>query len=177
MANESLTLLAGLGCWAMATALATAPAAAQCRLCATPPGLAKKPPATAITIDIDTAIDFSRLGLIASGQGGSATIDPETGQRIVTGALVDLRGMPVQGAVTIRGERNEHVTIDFPTRVTLSTSGGGTIELTDLTTSLGQNAKLDKDGMLSFTFGGRLVIDGASHGDFRGSIPITVDYK
>lgn len=161
----------------MAIALVSTPAAAQCRLCAPPAAAAKKPPATAITIEIETSLDFSRIGLVARNQGGTATIDPVTGQRVLTGALINLSGLPVQGSVMIRGERNEHVEILFPTEVTLSTTGGGTIRLSSLTTSLRQNTKLDKDGMLSFTFGGQLMIDGQSAGDFRGSVPITVNYR
>jgi len=173
MANRSLLVASGFFCIAWA-----APAAGQCRLCAPdPPGGGKPPPATAITIEIDSGIDFSRIGLVTANQGGTAAIDPVTGQRTVTGALVPLSGLTFQGTVTVRGEPNEHVAVLLPTEVTLSTTGGGTITLTGLTTTLKNNPKIDQNGMLTFGFGGQLAIDGNSHGEFRANIPITVDYR
>lgn len=173
MANGSLIRLAVITGWAAFAA--AAPAVAQCQLCAAP-AAAKKPPATAIAIEIQAGIDFSRLGLIAPNRAGSATIDPVTGQRTVTG-LLDLSGLPFQGSVTIRGEPNEHVEVTMPAQVTLSNSGGGSLRLTAITTNLRNNPKLARDGTLSFTFGGRLEVDGSTDGDFRGAIPITVDYR
>lgn len=174
MANASLTRLAAITVWAAFAA--AAPAVAQCRLCAPTPAAAKKPPTTAISIEIEAGIDFSRLGLIARNQAGNAVIDPDTGQRTVTG-LLDLSGLPIQGTVIIRGEPNEHVAVTLPPEVTLSNSAGGTVRLTAITTSLRQNPKLEKDGTMSFSFGGRLEVDGSGDGDFRGRVPITVDYR
>jgi hypothetical protein len=172
MAKASLTLFLVVA----AGALAPAAAAAQCRLCAPAPEAAKKPPATAISIEIETGIDFSRLGLIARNQAGSAAIDAATGTRTVSG-LLDLSGLPVQGTVTIRGEPNENVSVDMPPEVTLTNPSGASIRLSGITTTLKNNPKLAKDGTLTFTFGGRLLVDGRSDGDFRGRIPITVDYR
>jgi hypothetical protein len=176
MANARLIKIAAFTGLAFAAAAFAVPAGAQCRLCAPAPGAAKKPPPAAISIDIDTGIDFSRLGLIASGQAGSAAIDPATGQRTVSG-LLDLNGLPVQGTVTIRGEPNEHVVVDMPAEVTLTNRSGASIRLARITTTLRNNAKLAHDGTLTFTFGGELMVDGRSDGDFRGRIPITVDYR
>jgi Domain of unknown function (DUF4402) len=176
MANSSLIRRAVIAAAAASLAATASPVAAQCRLCAAAPAAAK-PPATAISISIETAIDFSRIGLITANQGGTATIDPVTGQRIVSGSLLDLSGLPVQGTVTIRGQRNELVMVQLPPQVTLTNAGGGTLRLSAITTDLKNNTKLDKDGLLRFTFGGRLEIDGNSDGDFRGRVPITVEYR
>jgi hypothetical protein len=175
MANTCLIRNAVIAAAAL-LASAAAPGWAQCRLCAPGPA-GPKPPATAIMISIETAIDFSRIGLVTANQGGTATIDPATGQRTVSGNLLDLTGLPVRGTVTIRGDRNEHVTVDLPPQVTLTNASGGTVRLTAITTDLKSNAKLDKDGLLQFSFGGRLEIDGSSDGDFRGRVPITVEYR
>ena len=178
MANKSLKLLVGVGCWLAAGALGAPGAAAQCLLCETDvTAAAVKPPASGLTVEIVSGIDFSRLALVTAGQGGTATIDPQTGQRVVTGALIGLSGIPVQGSVLIRGAPNQPVQVAFPTSATLSTTGGGSIQLTGLTTTLKPNPRTEKDGTLRFTFGGRLMVNGASSGDFRGTIPITVDYR
>jgi Domain of unknown function (DUF4402) len=172
MANARLPLFLVFA----AGALAPAPAAAQCRLCAPAPQAAGKPPATPISIEVETGIDFSRLGLIARNQAGSAAIDPETGTRTVSG-LLDLSGLPVQGSVTIRGEPNEQVTVDMPSEVTLTNPSGASLRLAGISSTLKNNPKLANDGSLTFTFGGQLLVDGGSDGDFRGRIPITVDYR
>jgi hypothetical protein len=36
--------------------------------------------------------------------------------------------------------------------------------------------KLDSAGNLKFRFGGRIRLSGSSDGDFRGDLPITVEY-
>lgn len=176
MANASLTRLTVITGLLVVVAAWAAPAAAQCLLCAPVQAAAKKPPPTAIAIQIETGIDFSRLGLIARNRAGNATIDPATGQRTVTG-LLDLSGLPVEGTVTIRGAPNEIITVDMPPQVILTNSVGGTVRLTAITTTLKKTVKLDQNGALSFTFGGRLEVDGSADGDFRGRIPITVDYR
>ena len=178
MANKSLMLLAGVGCSLVAGALCASGAAAQCLLCDDQvTAAAAKPPASTLTIQVETGIDFSRMALVSANQGGTATIDPATGQRVISGGLIGLSGIPVQGSVLIRGTPNQQVQVVFPTSVTLSTTGGGSIELTALTTTLKPNPRTAKDGTLRFTFGGRLMVNGSSAGDFRGTIPITVDYR
>jgi hypothetical protein len=162
---------------AAAAALSASGGAAQCQLCAQPAAAAALPAASTLSIQIDTAIDFSRVALITVGQGGTVTIDPKTGARTVAGALQDLQGIPVQGTVTVRGTPNQSLQVVLPASATLSTTGGGTVQLTALTTDLKNNPRTDHTGVLRFSFGGRLLVNGSSYGDFRGNIPITVDYK
>lgn len=176
MANGSLTWLCGICGLAAAAILVPAPAAAQCRLCAEGRAAAEPPPAP-VAITIDARLDFSRIGLVTANQGGLVYLDPLTGQRVVSGSLISLTGFPVQGSAMVRGEPNQYVTVTFPTRVSLSTTGGGVVTLTNIKTTLEANPQLDGDGLLTFTFGGELQIDGTSDGDFRGSIPITVEYR
>jgi hypothetical protein len=153
-----------------------APAAAQCRLCP-PGGQGPRAPSTPISLAVEARLDFSRIGLVTANQGGRATIDPATGQRTITGALIPLSGIPFTGSVSIRGEPNERVIVTFPSQVTLSTTGGGTLLLRNFTTALRNNPRLERDGTLTFTFGGELLVDGRSDGDFRGTVPITVEYR
>ena len=64
-----------------------------------------------------------------------------------------------------------------PWTSTLFNSSGASYPLTNFTTTLKNNPKIGDDGTLRFTFGGLLRISGSAIGTFRGSIPITVDYK
>lgn len=178
MANISLTAFAALGCGLALVTLQPAPAAAQCQLCAgeAQAAAAKKNPRP-ITIEIETSIDFAKLGLASTTQGGTALIDPATGQRTITGALLDLGGVPVTGTVTIRGEPKEHVAVNFPATVLIYNSGGASYPITGFTTTLKNNPKIGDDGTLRFTFGATLQVSGGAAGKFRGSVPITVEYR
>lgn len=122
-------------------------------------------------------IEYSKIGLVTLNQGGTAQLDPISGQQTLTGSLLNLGGVPVVGTVLVTGEPLGNVTITFPPSVQLFNATGGSIPLTNFTTSLKNNPKLASDGTLRFNFGGLLRIDGASTGTFRGSVPITVDYK
>ncbi|MGE5722590.1 MAG: DUF4402 domain-containing protein [Sphingomonadales bacterium] len=176
MANRRLTV-AALGCWMAASASAPSPAAAQCLLCAPTQSAAANPSQQPITISIETAIDFSKIGLVRLNQGGTAAIDAQTGQRVLSGALIDLGGLAVVGTVLVRGQPHGNVTVSFPASVQLVSMAGRSYPLENFTTTLKNNPKLDADGTLRFTFGGLLRIDGSATGTFRGSVPITVEYK
>ena len=43
-------------------------------------------------------------------------------------------------------------------------------------TDLPAAPRLDSAGSLSFRFGGRLVVNGDADGQYRGDLPITVEY-
>jgi hypothetical protein len=170
---------AALGCSLAALSAWPAGAWAQaCQLC-TPEqaAAAKKPNARPITIQVETSMDFAKIGLVTAGQGGTVELDEATGTRTFTGNLVDLGGLVLTGTVLIRGEPNEHVTVTMPASVGLSNNGGQSYPLSNLTTTLKNNPKLDKEGILRFNFGGLLRIDGSATGTFRGSVPITIEYK
>jgi hypothetical protein len=174
MANRLLIILAAFGCLVAAE---VSPAAAQCMLCGTV-APAAAPTLRPLAVEVETSIDFSRLGLgTASANGGTVILDPQTGLRTLQGALVDMGGVAVQGNVTVRGEPNRHVVVTLPARVTMSGPDGETLELGDLATTLKNNPKLGPDGQLMFSLGGRLRVGGYADGDYRGSFPITVDYK
>ncbi|HEV2747159.1 MAG TPA: DUF4402 domain-containing protein [Allosphingosinicella sp.] len=129
-------------------------------------------------MQVETSLDFSRIGLASAGQaGGVAAVDPLTGARTLEGGLIDMGGVPVQGIVTVRGEPGRHVTVDLPARVTMTGPDGETLELANLATTLKNNPKLGPDGSLQFGFGGRLRVSGNADGEYRGSIPIMIDYK
>jgi hypothetical protein len=152
-------------------------AAAQCQLCAPSQQAAVAKPRQPITISFETTIDFARIGLVAMNQGGTARLDPASSQRILTGSLLDLGGVPVVGTVVVRGEPNGLLNVSLPSSVLLFNSSGASYALSNFTSTMKNNPKLGVDGTLRFTFGATLQISGATTGTFRGSIPITVDYK
>lgn len=176
MARKSHIAVALLGC-GLAFLMLPARAAAQCQLCAPPAQASASKPQKPITIAFETTIDLARIGLVAKNQGGTARIDPATGQRILTGSLLDLGGVPVIGTVTIRGEPNSQLNVTLPASVQLFNSSGAGYPLVNFTTTLKNNPKLGVDGTLRFSIGATLQISGAATGVFRGSIPITVDYR
>lgn len=154
---------------------APVPAAAQCRLCAAPsaerPDLAGP---NAIRLEIETSLDFDRLVVLAPGEG-SATLHPD-GSRAVSGTIGAIGGRAMVGTAIIRGEPGRAVRIDLPRRIDLFSISGGRIAIEDVASDLPSVPRLDSAGVLSFRFGGRLHVSGDAEGDYRGDVPITVEY-
>jgi Domain of unknown function (DUF4402) len=156
-------------------ALAATPLGAQeaCRLCYSAGGAEGERP---LTIEIHADLAFSRLAL-SGGGNGSAEIDAATGAKRTTGSLIDLGGMAVQGRGRITGEPGRTIRVDLPGQVTMSSPDGDSAELVDFRTDLPDFPKLDASGALEFTFGARMELRGRPGGNYRGRIPITVDYN
>jgi hypothetical protein len=164
---------------AAAVAAVTPAAAAEgeslCKLCAEAREEAARERAP-IDINIESGINFSRMALLSHGDG-EAAIDPLSGQQRTSDNLLDLGGFAFSGRARVTGEPLQPVRVDLPGSVTLHSPGGGAAELTDFTTDLPDQPMLDASGNLEFTFGGRLrTLDGGT-GNFRGRIPIRVDYN
>jgi Domain of unknown function (DUF4402) len=64
----------------------------------------------------------------------------------------------------------------LPDRIELYSVSGGRIAIDDLISDLPAMPKLDAAGRLSFRFGGRLKVSGDAEGQYRGDVPITVEY-
>jgi hypothetical protein len=60
--------------------------------------------------------------------------------------------------------------------VVLNSLSGGQIALDDMMTDLPSLPRLDSRGRLSFRFGGRLRVQGDAEGQYRGELPIIVEY-
>ncbi|MDB5702524.1 MAG: hypothetical protein JWL66_2723 [Sphingomonadales bacterium] len=153
-----------------------AQAGAQCRLCGPSTVAEGAVPTHALTIEIETSLDFSRAAQKGNASGNIA-VDEKSGARSVSGGLVDLGGMALKGTVRLTGEPFRHVRVSLPSIVRLDSPDGGGADVVDLRTDLSPDPALDANGSLKFSFGGRLVVTGRASGDLRGRIPIVADYQ
>lgn len=173
MTGRTALLLIGVA--AAAWAAATDAARAQCRLCETPTTeRGEGDERTGISLQVEAGLDFDRLVLLSPG-AGSATLLPD-GSRRVSGTIAAISGRAMVGEVRIRGEAGRAVLVELPDRVELHSLGGGRIVIDEIVSDLPPSPRLDGAGLLTFRFGGRLEVSGDSDGEFRGEVPITVDY-
>lgn len=175
----SLFLFAtGLGLAAVFGSVAV-PASAQCLLCDAPDtsanGEAARPAGKPLRISINTRLDFSRAAIASIGQG-TIVVTPD-GSRTVSGNLEDLGGMGVAGTVEVWGSPNRQLTIELPDAVELRAADGAVAKVTNFRTDLKRNPKLNVAGYLKFNFGAELHVSAGQSGQFRGRIPISVEYE
>jgi len=152
----------------------TAAVAQACQLCASAPA-APRAPQRPLAITVDAALDFSTAVYTSRGSG-SIAIEARTGRRQMIG-LVALGGPALVGTVTVTGEPFARVAIDMPRAIILNSNLGATADVTEIRTDLPPHPVLGPDGRLVFSFGGRLTVRNEAAGDFRGRIPVTVDYE
>ncbi len=129
-----------------------------------------------LQIEITTNLAFSRLALTGKGEP-TVNIDPATGQRRTSSGIVPLGGMSFQGRARITGEPGRAVRIVMPRVIRMSSSSGGSAELSQIETDLPPWPALDANGVLEFSFGGEMRVEGGAGGVLRGQIPNTVDYN
>ena len=165
---SSIALLAG--------ALAVPGAApAQCRLCDTPVTSPNRvDEASPIRLEVQARLDFDQV-LLLDSTSGTARIAPD-GSSSTSGSISVLTGRAMVGSVIIRGEPGRLVRIAFPNDIQLFGLSGRSIRVRALTSDLPSGARLDSQGQLRFRFGGEIEVTGDAEGDYRGDIPITVDY-
>ena len=151
-------------------------ATAQCRLCDGPESEVEAAIATApaIQLEIEASLDFDRL-VVTGPDGGVARLAAD-GTRSVSGSVTELTSRAMVGSALIRGEPGRLVRISLPARIDMYGVGGNRISIDGIESDLPASAQLDASGSLSFRFGGRLRIIGDADGDYRGDVPITVEY-
>ena len=159
---------------AAAMLAATDGARAQCRLCETPTTTADKASESPIALQIEASLDFDRIVVMGAGEG-SATLLPD-GTRQVSGSVEAISGRAMVGEASVAGEPGRQVRIDLPSRIDLQSVSGGKISIDKIVTDLPDFPRLDSAGKLRFRFGGRIRVSGTSDGDFRGDLPLTVEY-
>jgi hypothetical protein len=151
-------------------------AAAQCRLCATPTTAADADAeAKPVALDVETSLDFDGLVLLGLGEG-SATLLPD-GSRSVSGTVGAISGRAMVGSAVVRGEPGRSLRGQLPSQIVMHSLSGGSIVIEGITSTLPSSPRLDSSGVLAFRFGGRLRISGDAEGDYRGDVPITVEYQ
>lgn len=153
-------------------------ASAQCMLCGKQESGSvptSRKADTPLRIDIETQLDMGRVA--AGAMGGEVELDPLSGARRLRGDVVDLGGFAVTGTVTVTGEPGAAVRVILPASVDLESDRGRSARVSGLVTDLGAAPRLGPDGRLRFRFGGRLQIAGLDDGDYRGRIPVTVEYQ
>lgn len=166
--------------WGLAACAAAAcfarPADAQCRLCDKPTTTREDPLASdGIRLEVETSLNFDRL--ILTGEGpGTALIRPD-GSKAAGGGVADIGPRAMVGSATIRGEPGRAVRVELPRRIELYSAYGGSVSFDEVASDLPVMPKLDSAGKLTFRFGGRLRVSGESDGDYRGDLPITVEYQ
>ena len=153
-------------------------ASAQCLLCGqdgAATSLANRKAETPLRVEVETQLDMGRIAVGA--MGGEVELDPVSGARRLRGDVFDLGGFAVTGTVTVTGEPGAAVRVILPASVDLDGSHGRSARVSGLVTSLSAAPRLGPDGRLQFRFGGRLQIAGLDDGDYRGRIPVTVEYE
>jgi hypothetical protein len=175
-----------LRCFALASAASAflstpVDAAAQCLLCSGPvapaltvqgqPGEVERP----LRVEITADLDFSRL--VARDGGGSVTIPSQGGQGQAQGNVSAIGGFGFSGRVRVEGSPGRAVRITLPREADLTSAQGGQAHVRDIESSLPPVARLGADGVLEFSFGGRLELNGTADGDYRGRIDVTVAYE
>jgi hypothetical protein len=159
----------------VAAAVPAAPGAAQCRLCDQPSTQLPADSADGdVELRVETSLDFDRL--IFSGSGvGSATVRPD-GSNAAEGVVTAVGPRARVGTVLVHGAPGRALRVELPHRIELYSLSGGRITLDQVITDLPPQPRLDAAGNLSFRFGGRLVVTGDTDGQYRGDLPITVEY-
>ena len=164
-----------LGLVLVATVSASAPLGAQCRLCVQPAtDQAEDRPNDNLQLQIETNLNFDRL--ILSGAGtGAVTIRPD-GSSGAEGIVAEVGPRAMVGTVLVHGDPGRAVRVELPRRIELYSVGGSRITLDDVGSDLPAAPRLDAAGNLSFRFGGRLLVSGDADGQYRGDLPISVEY-
>jgi hypothetical protein len=163
---------------ALAAAAAGAwPASGQCRLCDKPttPQSSEASGDSGIDLQIETSLDFGRL--ILSGPGEGAAVLRPDGSNAAEGSLAGVSPRAMVGTASVHGEPGRALRVELPRHIDLYSIGGGRITFDDVVSDLPSVPRLDSAGNLTFRFGGRLTITGDAEGQYRGDLPITVEYQ
>ena len=172
--SRFVSLMLALAAFGVAAASSRS-ARAQCRLCDQPS--TQLPVGSAdgdVELQIETGLDFDRL--IFSGTGpGAATVRPD-GSNAAEGVVTAVGPRARVGSVFVHGAPGRALRVEVPHRIELYSVDGGRITLDQVTTDLPPLPRLDAAGNLTFRFGGKLIVTGNADGQFRGDLPITVEY-
>lgn len=162
---------------ACAAAAATAwPVNAQCRLCDKPTTARGDSSSKGdVDLEIQSGINFDKLVLVGDGSG-QAVIRPD-GSSGAEGIVAAVSPRAMVGSAVVHGEPGRAIRIELPPRIELYSLTGARITFDDVASDLPSLPRLDATGSLRFRFGGRVTVTGEADGQFRGELPITVEYQ
>lgn len=161
---------------AAAAAAGFSPAGGQCRLCDKPTtALSHSTDDDGVELEIETSLNFDRLILAGDGHG-AAVIRPD-GSNAAEGSVTDVSPRAMVGTAVVHGTPGRAVRVELPRRIDLYSIGGGRISMDNIVSDLPALPRLDSAGNLTFRFGGRVAVSGDSEGEYRGDMPITVEYQ
>ncbi|HLO19013.1 MAG TPA: DUF4402 domain-containing protein [Sphingomicrobium sp.] len=159
-----------------AAAVGPSPASGQCRLCSKPTTtFSQSTDADGIDLEIEADLNFDRLVLGGAGQA-AAVIRPD-GSTATEGSLVHVSPRAMVGIAKVHGTPDRTIRVELPRRIDLYSISGGRISVDEVVSDLPSLPRLDSAGNLTFRFGGRVRISGDADGDYRGDMPITVEYQ
>lgn len=151
--------------------------AADCQLCLPKDRKAESPaPRRVLRIEIESILDFSSIAIRAQG-AGAVEIDSNSGTRRVSGGLIGLGGPALRGTARVTGEPFARVQIRVPDSLELRSVSGAVARISQIETTLSANPIIGANGELTFSFGGRMTVNGDEAGEFRGRLPISAEYQ
>ena len=160
---------------AVGAAAPSAPAAAQCRLCDQP--ATDRPADSAdgdVELRVETGLDFDRLIFTGSGNG-AATVRPD-GSNGAEGIVEAVGPRATVGTVFVHGAPGRTLRVDIPHRIELYSLNGSRVTLDAGHDRFAPHppARFGRQPQLSLrrAAGG----DGEPDGQYRGDLPITVEY-
>jgi hypothetical protein len=160
---------------AFAAAIGARPAWAQCRLCDVPILSPEEPDdQIPLEISVDSDLNFDRLLMEHEG-AGTARLMPD-GVKSATGSIGSVGGRADVARIIVRGAPGRPLSVRLPDRIDLQGLKGGMLVIDSIVSDLPDAPTLDSAGQLVIQLGGEVRITGESDGDYRGSIPVSVDY-
>lgn len=152
------------------------PAAAQ--TCGTPPcGAGGAGGGKPLSASLVQGLNFGNVGNDPS-LPGTATVDPLTGTKTVTGGATDMGGTHAPAIFDIRGEKLRTFTITLPVQITIAGPGGSTTTIDNVISSPALVGVLDSTGKATVAIGGTLQLSGPlSIGAYTNLFDITVTYQ
>jgi hypothetical protein len=139
--------------------------------------------ATAVAANSMTATNTQALGFgrFAAGGGGTISINSATGARISTGSVALISsaiGSPAQ--FSLNGTPNLVYSITLPANgtVVLTKAGGGSMSLTQFTSTPSGTGTLSGSGQQTVSVGATITVGaGATPGSYSGVFVLTVDHN
>jgi Domain of unknown function (DUF4402) len=127
-----------------------------------------------------TEIDELDFGTLIAGAAatGTATINPVTNARSVTGGVTTAGGTPIRATFMAAGTPNRVVTFSLPNgSITITNGTGGTMTVNNFTRSGPTPIRLDANGFLIVRVGATLNVGiSQPEGNYAGTYVVTVNF-